>query len=101
MFLKCGKCGYEWNYLGKSAFKATCPICSCNSKIYFFNKENLKYAKTVKCAHCKKTVVKHRSQIKYCSVRCAAMAAYPLGVAASAKLTRAITTEGPMSELIV
>jgi DNA-directed RNA polymerase subunit RPC12/RpoP len=26
MFTKCSKCGYEWNYRGKS-FKATCPNC--------------------------------------------------------------------------
>jgi uncharacterized protein (DUF983 family) len=83
MELKCKFCGHSWNYLGKSAFKATCS--QCGNKILFFNKENLKYAKTITCAYCKRTVVKHKSQIKYCSVRCAARAAQPLGTESSAK----------------
>ena len=83
MELKCEKCGYEWEYRGKSAFQATCPKCS--DKIFFFNKKNLKYAKTVTCAYCQKTVVKHRFQIKYCSVLCARRASQPIAVAASAK----------------
>jgi hypothetical protein len=27
------KCGYEWNYKGKSPFYATCPMCLGKVKI--------------------------------------------------------------------
>ena len=25
--IKCTKCGYEWNYKGKSKYHATCSMC--------------------------------------------------------------------------
>lgn len=83
MLVKCDKCGYEWDYKGKSAFHATSS--KCQSKAFFFFKENLKYAKTITCPYCKRTVVKHAFQKKYCSLLCAQRASQPAAVAASAK----------------
>ena len=39
--MKCKKCGYSWEYKGKSKFYASCPRCRTNIKI----KENLKGGK--------------------------------------------------------
>jgi len=83
MIVKCDKCGYEWDYQGKSAFHATCS--KCQNKAFFFIKENLKYAKTITCAYCKRAVVKHRFQKKYCTLLCAQRASQPAAVVALSK----------------
>jgi len=33
MNVVCSKCNYSWNYKGKSAFYATCPMCLKKVKI--------------------------------------------------------------------
>jgi predicted Zn-ribbon and HTH transcriptional regulator len=27
MMVRCGRCGYSWEYRGKSKYYATCPCC--------------------------------------------------------------------------
>lgn len=36
MKLKCPRktCGYEWDYKGKSKYKATCPICTTSVMVH-------------------------------------------------------------------
>lgn len=33
MLLKCGKCGHQWNYTGKSEYYASCPRCLNKVKV--------------------------------------------------------------------
>jgi len=31
--LKCKKCGYEWEYKGKSEYYTSCPRCRANVRV--------------------------------------------------------------------
>ena len=42
MEFTCIKCGYKWNYKGKSVFGVSCPKCHRKSRIWI--KDNLKHA---------------------------------------------------------
>jgi len=33
MMLRCGRCGYEWNYKGKSEWYASCPRCRTTVRV--------------------------------------------------------------------
>lgn len=33
MLLRCGRCGYEWNYEGKSEWYASCPRCRTTVRV--------------------------------------------------------------------
>jgi hypothetical protein len=81
MKVECEKCGHKWDYKGKSAFHTTCP--KCQLKTFFFIKENLKYAKPIKCGFCEKEFIRSRFQIKYCTLLCAQRASQPAANRAS------------------
>ena len=39
MKLKCEKCGYIWDYNGKSNYYATCPMCMHKVKVNEYKRE--------------------------------------------------------------
>ena len=32
-FMRCGKCGYEWDYQGNSNYYTSCPRCRSNIRV--------------------------------------------------------------------
>jgi len=77
MEIKCSKCGFIWDYKGKSAFYATCPKCHRKNTVQIW--ENLKYATFIDCLYCGQKFPKKRNRSRYCSVLCLNRANAPKG----------------------
>ena len=68
MEITCCKCGYTWNYKGKSYHWASCPKCHIKNTVFI--EENLKYAEIAECRNCGAEFYKKRGLSKYCSSYC-------------------------------
>jgi len=68
MEITCCKCGYTWDYRGKSFHWATCPACHIKNTVFI--EENLKFAEVSKCENCGAEFYKKRKISKYCSPDC-------------------------------